>query len=69
MKLQCSVIPYVGLRVRRFAASEGISMSAMTALLVREAVDVRLRKEELVRREFELPIGRWIDMAHQNWKP
>ncbi len=69
MRLSCSVIPYVGLRVRRFAASEGISMSKMTALLVREAVDARLRKEELVRREFELPVGRWIDVAQSNWKP
>lgn len=54
-RLYASVPPRTKLRVENLAALERVSVSAMTATLIREGLDARLREKERIRREFELP--------------
>ncbi len=54
-QLCCTVDSRTRLRVRNLAAVEHATLSRMTATLVREGLDARMREMERIRREFELP--------------
>jgi hypothetical protein len=58
-KIQTAVSPATRAYIRGMAAVEGVSMSAMAATLIREAVDARARERERIVREFRFPSVPW----------
>ncbi len=57
--IQAHVTPNVRAYVRAEAAREQVSVSAMAATLLREAIDMRARERNRIAREFQFPSLPW----------
>ncbi len=58
-KIQTAVSPATRAYIHAMAVVDGVSMSAMAATLIREAVDARARERERIVREFRFPSVPW----------
>lgn len=65
-RLYASVNPRTRARVVQLAYSEGVSLSQMTATLIREALEARAVERERLSREFDFPPGLFLRVPASN---
>ena len=68
-RLYASVPHRTHSRVTDLAHSEGMSVSAACAVLIREALEVRAVERERIRREFEFPPGMFLGVTSLDRRP
>ena len=68
-RLYASVTPRTHARVTALAHSEEVSVSAMCAVLIREALEARAVAKERIRREFEFPPGMFLGVSALDRRP